>query len=563
MKAHDFIGKKVTINLLKFFIVLSVVVVIFTIMNTDFFKFKPKTTITLNPRNMSTKAPKTHGFCAFKPLPPADALEERQLLDLIAWPKTPPVPTPLLLEQTTDPAHSTFTILPGKRGGEWHVGDQLEILIKMYNFQGHAQKTGGDFMVARLYSNSLHAGVMGRVVDHLNGSYSAVFPLLWEGNAQVEVKLHHPSQGVTVLRRLNTEKPDRVVFKSIFRSGSVSETTVCNICLRETSQPQCDFSDLRTGEPWFCYKPKNLSCGARITHMKTGYNYQNLKDEREKLFQRGVNLKVNLKASGPDSVTVLPRREEQPVANEDSGKLGTSGYYYQGLWRPLDGTRVQQFPNSSAISQCLKGKMLHMYGDSTLRQWFEYFTASLPDAKMVDLNGPLRAGPFMIWDSANKFSVTYRVHGLPLRIFSLPISRERYVANELDRLLGGTNTVVILSVWAHFTTAPFELFIRRMQNIRRAVVRLLERAPGTLVVIRTGNVQALRQSGMMNNCDWFVDQINKVFGAMFKGLNVKWVNAWEMVLAHHLPNDLHPPPPIIKSMIDVLLSHICPKSGAS
>ncbi|XP_074553810.1 NXPE family member 3-like [Halichoeres trimaculatus] len=532
----------------------------FTLLYMGLLKFTARGNFAFNFKKESTDPPMTHNFCIFKPLPPADALEEQLLLNSTAWPETPFVPSPLLLGQTSDPAHSIFTILPRRGGGEWHVGDQLEVLIKIYDHQGHAKKSGGDFLLARLHSKSLGAGVTGRVVDHLNGSYSAVFPLLWEGSTQVEVIFVHPSEAVTVLRRLNKDLPDRVLFEGNFHSRLLSERTTCNVCLRQTDQSQCNYTDPRTGEPWFCYKPQKLGCDSRISHMKTGYK-KAIKAEEEKLFQGGLNMKVNMKASGPDSVTVLPQRKEQQV-EEDRRKLGLSGYYYKDVWRPLDGTRVQQFNNSSAISQCLKGKTLYMYGDSTMRQWFEYFTASLPDAKVVDLNSPSQAGPFMIWDNSNKFLVTYRIHGLPLRIHIIPTSKESYVANELDGLYGGSNTVVVLSIWAHFSTFPIELYIRRLQNIRRAVVRLLDRAPGTLVVIRTANLQYMTLDNVMSNGDWFSVQVDQVLRAIFKGLNVRWVDAWEMVQAHHLPHDLHPQPPIIKNMINVLLSYICPKKGS-
>lgn len=39
---------------------------------------------------------------------------------------------------------------------------------------------------------------------------------------------------------------------------------------------------------------------------------------------------------------------------------------------------MHQFNNKSAITQCLKGKMIYMFGDSTVRQWFEYLTAFVP-----------------------------------------------------------------------------------------------------------------------------------------------------------------------------------------
>lgn len=97
--------------------------------------------------------------------------------------------------------------------------------------------------------------------------------------------LVHPSEAVTVLRRLTTEHPDRISFQSLFRSGGRSETTTCNVCLRPTQQPVCNYVDLRTGEPWVCLKPKELGCHTRINHSK-GEFVQNLKAKEELLFQR-------------------------------------------------------------------------------------------------------------------------------------------------------------------------------------------------------------------------------------------------------------------------------------
>lgn len=128
-----------------------------------------------------------HDFCTFHPLSPKDALEQRLLLNSITWPETPLLPDPLSLEPTSDPAHSTFTILPRRGGGQWHVEDQLEVLIKMQDFQGSPKKSGGDVLLARMHNPTHGAGVAGQVVDHFNGSYSAMFPLLWEGSALIEV----------------------------------------------------------------------------------------------------------------------------------------------------------------------------------------------------------------------------------------------------------------------------------------------------------------------------------------------------------------------------------------
>lgn len=130
-----------------------------------------------------------YNFCQFQPLSLKEAYEERLLLKSIAWPETPPLPFPPSLSKTSDPFHSTFTILSGREGGQWQKGDNLEVLIQIYDFHGHPKKSGGDVLLARLHNPALGAGVAGQVVDHLNGSYSTVFYLPWEGNAEVEVIL--------------------------------------------------------------------------------------------------------------------------------------------------------------------------------------------------------------------------------------------------------------------------------------------------------------------------------------------------------------------------------------
>ncbi|KAM9309586.1 NXPE family member 3-like isoform 2-T3 [Pholidichthys leucotaenia] len=504
---------------------------------------------------------RNQSFCNIHPLSPEEESEGALLLESIAWPKTPALPSPLSLNQTSDPAHSTFTILPGRKGGQWYIGDQLEVTIKMCDFRGHAKTSGGDVLLARLHNPKLGAGVAGQVVDHLNGSYSAVFSLLWEGRAQVQVTLVHPSEAITVLDRLTFEQHDRVFFHGIFRSGGITETTTCNVCLRQTQQPVCNYTDLRTGEPWFCYKPKKLSCDARVSHKIGGYN-QILKTNEEKLFQSKVNMKVFIRASGPAYVSVLPKKDSQPQVTSSIAESGPSGYYYQGAWRALNGTTVHQFNTPSAISQCLKGKVIYMYGDSTVRQWFEYLVSVLPDLKEFDLHSHRKVGPFMALDYVNNILMTFRVHGPPIRIFSILINELRYIANELDGVSGGPNTVVIFGVWAHFGSFPIEVYIWRLQSIRKAVVQLLSRAPDTLVIIRTGNPKAMTKVyHALGNSDWHTLQRDKVLRAIFKGLNVHFVNAWEMVLAHNLPHNLHPKPPIIKNTINVILSYICPQKG--
>ncbi|XP_035986600.1 NXPE family member 3 [Fundulus heteroclitus] len=504
---------------------------------------------------LSTELSKPTSICSFDS--PKEVLVLDCLRDAIFWPETPLLKSKFSLNDTSDPAHSTFTILPRNGGGSWQVGDQLRVSIRICDFHGRPKKSGGDFLLARLHNRTFLAGVAGHVEDHHNGSYSAVFSLLWEGNAQVEVTLVHPSEAVTVLQKLTQEQPDRIYFQSFFRSGSVTETTTCNICLNANQQKLCNYTDINTGEPWFCYKPKILDCDARISHAKGGFR-QNITAMEEKLFQSGVNMKVSIPASGPANVIVLPKPKG---GNQSTVETRATGYYYQGAWQALDGTAVQQF-NSTAISQCLKGKTVYIYGDSTVRQWYEYLTKALPELKEFDLQSSKQTGPCMALDFVNKVLLTFRSHGPPIRFGSMPVSQLHYIANELDRVAGGSDTLVVIGIWSHFSTFPIEVYIRRLLNIRRAVVRLLTRAPATMVIIRTANPKELTLYETLTNSDWFSLQRDKVLRAIFEGVNVRLVDAWEMILAHHLPHKLHPESDIIKNMVDVLLSYICPIAGS-
>lgn len=169
----------------------------------------------------------------------------------------------------------------------------------------------------------------------------------------------------------------------------------------------------------------------------------------------------------------------------------------------------------------------------------------------------------MAVDSTHNILLKYRCHGPPIRFSTVMSSELRYVSNELDGLSGGPNVVVVLSIWSHFSTFPVDIYIRRLRHIRQALVRLIDRAPGTLIVIRSANLQALDQEVSLYNSDWYSQQLDQVLRTMFKGLNVLVVDAWQMTLAHHLPHALHPPPPIVKQMIDMLLSYICPERKKS
>ncbi|XP_041067851.1 NXPE family member 3-like [Carcharodon carcharias] len=497
---------------------------------------------------------------------PEERSEGTFLMKMIEWPKPPNPAVPF--QKSSDPAHVRFVILNSTK--TFYVGDQLQVMLQMIDFEGHPKQYGGDYLQGRIHTPALKAGSAGTVVDNQNGFYYINFNLSWPGKAEVSVSLVHPSEGIQVLERLREERPERVYFQSTFESGAITETTVCNLCLPQ-SKPLCNFTDLRTGDPWFCYKPEKLPCSARINHAMGGYEQELLMQDEEHFFQSGVNVKKSILPSGAAYVIVKPSPRTVKYLNALSlfsgtgvgkcvpGKplLSPSGFYYQDQWMSSS-CNVQRFNTPASITDCLRGKKVYIFGDSTIRQWFEYLTGFVPGLREFDLGNSKKTGPHLALDIDNKIKVEYYAHGKPIRI--LPISSQDlpFIANKLDEIKGGKSTIIAFTIWCHFNTFPVEPYIRRLQNIRRSILRLLDRSPDTLVVIKTANVQALPRNVSLYNSDWYSYQLDLVMRKMFEGISVAFVDAWEMTIAHYLPHDLHPQQVIIKNEVDVFLSYVCP-----
>ncbi|XP_051870164.1 NXPE family member 3-like isoform X2 [Pristis pectinata] len=486
---------------------------------------------------------------------PEERTEGTVLMQMIKWPKPPNPAVPF--QKSSDASRARFVIL--NSGKTFYVRDQLQVMLRMYDFEGNPKQYGGDFILARIHTPELKAGSVGTVIDNQNGFYYINFNLSWPGKVQVSVSLVHPSEGIQVLERLREERPDRVNFKSAFRLGTTSETTLCNLYLTQT-KPLCNFTDLRTGEPWFCYKPEKLPCSSRINHAKGTYVKGLLKGDEVIYFKRGSNIKKPILPYIPGYITVEPSRHAVGASQECvRGKpmLSPSGYYFQDQWMSTT-CNIRSFDTAAKVTGCLHGKKVYLFGDSTIRQWFEYLIAFVPALKKFDLGNPEKIGPHLAVDTENNIIVEFRPHGPPIRFTTVSSQDLRYISNELDGIKGGKDTVIGITLWSHFSTFPVEVYIRRLQNIRRSILRLLGRNPDTVVVIKTANVQALPGEVSLYNSDWFSYQLDIVMRKMFTDINVGFVDAWEMTVAHYLPHELHPRTVIIKNQIDVLLSYVCP-----
>ncbi|XP_037362884.1 NXPE family member 3-like [Talpa occidentalis] len=487
-------------------------------------------------------------------LPP----ELTNLTHLLYWPPTPGDQVDFLA--STSPLTSTYH-LRGPAQASYTLGKSLEAILVARDHKGRPKIHGGDLFRAQLLGPDLKAGVAGDIQDLENGTYLLSFPLLWAGKAQVQVRLIHSSEAVAVLRRIWREKKATVDFKGYFRGPTgAEETVICNVDPQSTEAKgrTCQYRDADSGELWFCAQPPTLPCESLVGHSSGRYLKVTTQHDdallawnvTDKVLPQGISpIQIRIAATRNNSLALSPPHPCCPGLPDPK----PSGFYHQDVWHSLT-CSSRSFSTSDSILGCLAGRVVHMMGDSTLRQWWEYLHDTVPSLKPVDLHVTYQTGPLMAVEPTRNIVLHWRAHGWPLRSLRTPVASLHSVVRELGGLAGGPHTVVVLGLGAHFTTFPPTIFARRLAGIRAAVAALLAREPLTLVVIKLANTGYKSVYGS----DWFTLQLNRLLRAAFADLRVAFVDAWEMTSSLALPDDIHPGRLIVSNEVNFLLSFLCP-----
>ncbi|KAM8972530.1 NXPE family member 3-like [Pelodytes ibericus] len=473
-----------------------------------------------------------------------------ELLSLIAWPK--PSFRNVTFTTSTSPKNSHYRLL--NQRATYRVGETLEVLITAKDHMGQAKKYGGDFFQAKLHSPKLKAGVTGHVKDYTNGSYLVTFLLPWPGDTHVNIRLIHSSEAIGVLMDKRENYPEKIYFNGYFQSNGVSEVMECNLELSKRNV--CDYRDPLSGDTWQCVKPQKLPCDAWVYHSMG--DYRKVTNSLEDALLSGYVTNQNIPGS-VSPITVGPANSIITLTSDLAPcKTGQeppqpSGYYYNDQWTSLV-CLGKHFPSPADATSCLRGKDIHMFGDSTLRQWFEYLETFIPALKRIDLHVNYQSGPLIAVDPDSGLVMRWRAHGLPLRTTKTMVSDLHYEASQISGIGGGPHTVVVLTLWAHFTNYPVKFYLERLDRVRKAVASLLFRSPETTVLIKSANTGYKSIYGS----DWLSLQLDILLRAAFRGMAVTVLDAWDMTSCHYLPDNIHPGPPVIRNEVDLMLSYICP-----
>ncbi|XP_033102829.1 NXPE family member 3-like [Anneissia japonica] len=120
-------------------------------------------------------------------------------------------------------------------------GRDICVRLDSYVLNGTAVKptNGGDFFFA--ISNSIRVGkenfsTAGKVIDHLNGSYSFYFTAAWSGPTNISILRVHSSEAVEWIREIMWTVERRLFWKGIYKcQQKLQEETLCYVDRQNTN----------------------------------------------------------------------------------------------------------------------------------------------------------------------------------------------------------------------------------------------------------------------------------------------------------------------------------------
>ncbi|XP_045139512.1 NXPE family member 4 [Echinops telfairi] len=361
-----------------------------------------------------------------------------------------------------------------------------------------------------------------------------------------------PVPGVSALWKARSQGYNKVIFTAQFSTGTLRANTDCGLVLN-SSVELCQYLDPQDQEAFYCVKPQHIPCAA-ISYMHSkNMEVSYLSKQESGLFERS-NVGVEIMESfNPIRVSncykkAAPRREKCKLGMTPSVP---SGYVWEDTWNPASCSLTP-----INMKECLKGKFIYLLGDSTIRQWMEYFKENINTLKSVDLHVSGKFQHQLAVDLDRNINIQWQKHSYPL-IGSLTYSVKEmeYMARVIDRIGGGKNTIIVISLGQHFRPFPVDIFIRRVLNIRKAVQRLLWRSPDTIVIIKTENIREMySDTERFGDFHGYIQYL--VLKDIFQDLQIGIIDAWDISIAYGI-NNVHPPPSVVRNQINLFLNCIC------
>ncbi|XP_072041284.1 NXPE family member 3-like [Amphiura filiformis] len=458
--------------------------------------------------------------------------------------------------------------------------DTIELIISARDCRNRTLNSGGDYLWTWIKTDSLKASQTqeGNITDVGNGTYIARFTLRWVGKVTPVVAVIRTRQEVNYLRQWREKVPARFCYNGIFKLKNITATVPCHITpwmdLTHTNtkldktRHLCNFTDPFTGAPWYCIKPPNMPCSAydygrgdterevlyddSKLYFKSSKGFDYVKNIQPRVINVVNNTDQNPSLSGSFSTCEFTKRLPMCNSNERGGMFSpnsASGLYYKNVWVSLQCKKLK-FDRNKMI-QILQNKTMVFFGDSTVRQWLELIADTLWNETCITQLHATKFG----YSAKYNISLAFTFHGFPIRGSHSTASSVEYIANRLDALkTGGPNVIIVLTIWAHFTTTTLEFYQNRLLSIKNAIIRLQKRYPGTRIFIKSANTREKVVVSMSNWYAWECDQLMRMTLGNIPGITI--IDVWSMTTGHYTGFHVHPDKTVVRNEVDMLLSFI-------
>ena len=468
----------------------------------------------------------------------------------------------------SSPKYSTLRLI------QQEGGDTVYVEIRAVNGYNITKTSGGDLFILWAEQVEGDGCTSGHVVDNNNGTYFGYIKLYWTGLSIIKAKLASTVEHFCIRKNAISKYGDSTFamkipkgIKATFKSQrqEVEETRCGNQYPLFGYRHVCNFTHLNDDSPWFCGAPisRQLNCSTICDFIQ--FSSPHIKDalspiEREEtvndIEDRQLNKAITIMATHAANTNKTPCHKLPKEMSWTDTSL-SSGFYLNKTWHILNCKNTISF-HPQSYQSCLKNKTLVILGDSTTRQYVNYFMAQVLKLPKINLKN---YSSFHSLIEFKNFGI-HLIHKRHEQPYYWPMTRATEItsqATEINKLaksdIPGKDIVVVAHYCAHlqaFSSGLFRFMVRRLSV---AIKNLLEVKPEANVFIKGPHV--FFWNGLWFDVRISLNQKNIIFEA-FKDLKTKviYLDTWTITAAHN-NNELHPKDPTLTSHIQQFMTYLC------
>ena len=452
----------------------------------------------------------------------------------------------------------------------------IVVHIRAYNNRNIPKLNGGDMIF--VWANQVFGDgiVPGNVIDHRNGSYTGFIRVFWTGRTDVYVKQVSVVEN-TCLRYKALNKYGDIVFtlskpyglRAVYFSNKTEVMTPCNTNnFIYGSTHTCDFTNLNGEMSWYCGLPdggefqcedlRSFSLGSFESRASSGDD--KIRYPGHGMFRTQLYVVATNRSTTNSAILC---NERSPL--ESWMETSPSGYFIKGNWVPTN-CKANLKHTVGNYRTCLQNKTLYFLGDSTVRQYVNFFIKNILKLGTKIESDSTFESNFKSYHGLNTFTnygitIIYRKQAMPLHFsgHEIPINNIKSFPQIIDKIsesgIPDTSLVLLLNYQTHFTSYPPEKYRERLQHLVISLHRLFISKPSAKVFFKG-------PAPCISNTKWWDPYISLVYKTIIEEEfydikdRVTYLNVWDISVAHNVEN-VHPYGTALLSQLQQFMSLLC------